>query len=114
MQRRSRDHALTLARFALIAIAMSSNRPGWSQTLPQAHLDRITPLGGQAGSKVEMVLTGRDLEEVKTLRFDHPGLTAEFIEANKFRITIAKETPAGTYEVRAVGRHGISGSRLFA
>jgi hypothetical protein len=82
--------------------------------LPQAKLDRIFPLGGAAGATVVLDIAGRDIDDVKTLSFDHPGLKAELVKQNQFRVRIAADTPAGTYEVRAVGNNGISGSRLFA
>src|SRR5437660_769777 len=82
--------------------------------LPQVRLDRIFPLGGRAGSDVSLEIAGRDLDDVKSLHFDHPGLRAEFLKPNQFRVTVAADTPPGTYEVRAVGKYGISGARLFA
>jgi hypothetical protein len=59
-------------------------------------------------------IAGKDLEDTKELRFDHPGITAEFVKENQFRVTIAEGTPVGIYEVRAVGRNGISASKLFS
>jgi hypothetical protein len=82
--------------------------------LPHARLDRIFPLGGLAGSEVVLDITGKDLDEVKALHFDHPGFKAELVKPNQFRVTIAADTPSGTYDVRAVGTYGITGSRLFA
>lgn len=85
----------------------------WGQ-LPHIRLDRVFPLGGSAGSEVLLEIAGKDLDDVKSLHFDHPGLKAEFIKPNQFRVTIAADTPIGTHEVRAVGTYGISGSRLIA
>ena len=92
--------------------------------LPLIRLDRIYPLGGKAGTTVEIEVRGKDVDEVSALHFDHPGLRAEPAGPLKmlglaygertFRVNIAPETPAGTYEVRAVGRFGISNARLFA
>jgi hypothetical protein len=82
--------------------------------LPSPRLDRIIPLGGRAGTTVLVHITGKDLDDVKTLHFDHAGLKAEAADANKFKLTIAAATPSGTYEIRAIGKYGISGSRLFA
>jgi hypothetical protein len=81
--------------------------------LPHVRLDRIFPLGGQAGSEVLLEIHGRDLDEVKTLHFDHPGLKAAFVKPNQFRLTVAADMPPGTHEVRAVGRYGISAAQLF-
>jgi len=82
--------------------------------LPLARLDRITPLGGLAKSEVTLEITGRDLEDVKTLHFDHPGFKASWLKDRQFKVAITADVPPGTYEVRAVGRFGISGARLFA
>jgi hypothetical protein len=82
--------------------------------LPHIRIDRIFPLGGSAGAQVTVEIAGRDLDEVKALRFDHPGLRAEWLKPNQFRVTIAADTPPGSYEIRAVGKYGISGALLFA
>jgi hypothetical protein len=82
--------------------------------LPQVRLDRVFPAGGAAASTVVVDITGKDLDEVKELHFDHPGFKAEWVKENQFRVTVAADTPAGTYDLRAVGKYGISGSRLFA
>jgi hypothetical protein len=99
-------------RFIIVAISLCCGGLARAE-FPQPRLDRIFPLGGEAGTQVIVDIAGRDLEEVKTLHFDHPGLTSEFVEANKFRICIAQNTPVGTHDVRAVGKWGISASRLF-
>src|SRR5262245_30653726 len=85
-----------------------------SAQLPHVRLDRTFPLGGAAGSQVTLELTGKDLDDVRTLHFDRPGFQAEPVKPNQFRVTVAADVPAGTYEVRAVGKYGISGGRLFA
>jgi hypothetical protein len=63
---------------------------------------------------VTLDLTGANLDEANSLLFDHPGLRATLVKPNQFRLDIAADVPAGTHEVRAVGKYGISGSRLFA
>ncbi len=84
--------------------------------LPSIRFDRLTPLGATAGSTLEAEIAGADIEDVRTLWFDHPGLTAEPIEGKdrRFRINVAPETPAGTYDVRLIGRWGVSNPRLFS
>src|SRR5712692_4943004 len=72
--------------------------------LPLIRLDRIFPLGGQAGSEVQLEIGGKDFEDVKALHFDHPGLKATFVKPNQFKVAIAADVPSGTYEVRAVGK----------
>jgi hypothetical protein len=83
--------------------------------LPQIRLDRVFPLGARVGEQVLLDIAGKDLQEAKSLYFDQPRyFKTELIKPNQFKITVAADTPPGTYEVRAVGKFGISGSRLLA
>jgi hypothetical protein len=97
--------------FILCALGFSCDR--CLAQLPQPHLDRVFPLGGQAGTHVLLDLTGRDLDDVKSLSSDHPGLRAEFVKPNQFRLSIATDTPPGTHDLRAIGKYGLSNARLF-
>ena len=59
-------------------------------------------------------IAGRDLDDAKSLHFDHPGLQSTWLKDRQFKVAIDADVPPGTYEVRAVGRFGISGARLFS
>ena len=97
---------------ALLLAAVSAARA----ELPSPRLDRISPIGASAGTAVEVEIQGADLEDVKTLRFDHAGFSAESVPMKErlFKVTVAADVPAGTYDVRTVGRFGVSNPRLFA
>jgi len=82
--------------------------------LPSPRLDRIAPLGTSAGSSVEIEIAGADLEEANKLVCDHPGIAASHVKDRKFKVTVAADVPSGTYDLRAVGKYGISNPRLFA
>jgi len=83
--------------------------------LPTPRFDRLQPLGGVAGATVEVEVAGADLEDAGTLVFDHPGLAAAPVEGKerRFRVTIAADTPSGTFDAWLVGRYGVSNPRLF-
>ena len=83
--------------------------------LPMPRFDRLLPLGAIAGTSVEVEVAGADLEDAKTLVFDHEGLSATPVEGKdrRFQVAIAPETPAGTYDAWLVGRYGVSSPRLF-
>src|SRR5580704_8596432 len=98
-----------LSIFVLLFFATIANAE-----LPSPRLDRITPLGGAAGSSVEVEIAGADLEEANTMLFDHPGIKAEHVKDRKFKVSIAADVPAGTYDARVVGKYGVSSPRLFA
>ena len=84
--------------------------------LPSIRFDQLLPLGGAAGSSVQLEIKGGDMEGVDRLLFDHPGLTALPVpeKANHFELKIAPDVPTGTYDVYLVGRFGVSNPRLFA
>ena len=90
--------------------------PVASGELPSIRFDQIAPLGATAGTTVEVEIAGADIEEVRELWFDHPGLTVIPVSDKErfFSLTIAADVPQGTYDVRLVGRWGISNPRLFA
>lgn len=81
--------------------------------LPAPRMDRIALLGAAAGASVEVQFAGADDEDAVRLWFDHPGIAAEHVEGRKFKVTVAADVPAGTYDVRFVGRYGASSPRLF-
>jgi hypothetical protein len=82
--------------------------------LPTARLDGVFPAGVRAGTEVEVVLTGVDLDEADRLMFSDGGLSAVRVEGMKFKVTASAGMAPGLYEVRAAGKYGISASRLFA
>ncbi|CAN5774860.1 PPC domain-containing protein [soil metagenome] len=81
--------------------------------LPQHRLQGVFPPGGQAGSAIEIELTGADLEFVDQLWFDHPGIVAEHVEGAKFWVAIPPKTPIGHHDLRVVGPLGVSNPRTF-
>ena len=57
---------------------------------------------------------GGDTDGVTEMIFDHPGIKSEHVKDNRvFKLTIAGDVPAGTYDCRLVGRFGVSNPRLF-
>jgi len=89
----------------------------WATTaraeLPSIRFDRLAPLGGGAGSAVEVEISGAEIDDVKALLFDHPGLKADHLKERKFKVTVAPNVPAGTYDMRLIGKYGVSNPRLF-
>ncbi|MGH7138139.1 MAG: PPC domain-containing protein, partial [Pirellulales bacterium] len=100
---------LCIAHLAIVILAAYARAD-----LPTTRLDRIVPLGGAAASSLDVQVSAADADEAKQLVFDHPGLTAEWHEKGKFKITIAADVPEGTYDMRLLGPYGLSNPRLFA
>lgn len=108
--------------FALAILAASSVA---TAQIPNAQLQTIFPPGGEAGSEIEVEIKGDHLDETDRLVFSHDGIQAkqlvlpadrffpERTAKNRFRVTIAGNVASGEYEVRSVGRFGMSNPRVF-
>ncbi len=93
----------------LVLVALSAA----GAELPSARLLSVFPPGAKQGSSVEVTITGQDLEDVSALHFSDARITAKAGAANKFNVTVAADAPAGIYDVRAIGRYGVSNPRSF-
>lgn len=96
-----------------------------SAQLPQTRVFSVFPPGVTAGEIADLQInTGADLDEVERLVFDHPGVFATRkyqpdgaggfkAVPNTFRVAVEEDVPVGRYELRAVGRFGISNPRTL-
>ncbi len=80
---------------------------------PVPVLNHIYPAGGQAGSRFEVEVAGSGLDGLTTLQCSHPGLTFKQIDQQRFAVEIPEDVPPGQYDLRTVGKHGISSARTF-
>lgn len=95
--------------------------PIWAQ-LPQPRLYTVFPAGCQRGVPTDVTLAnGVDLDETTALHFSHPGLKAvpkvNMADGkpipNVFTVTADAAVPPGIYDVRSIGKYGISNPRSF-
>ncbi len=110
---------LVASFFAAVLLMISAVR-AQSVCLPAPRLLTTMPMGGQAGTKVEVTITGDNIEDTEALRFSHAGITATpaldkkgLPLPNRFVISIADNCPKGIHEARVMTRLGISSSRIF-
>ena len=87
----------------------------WAQ-LPLAKLNTVFPLGGAAGSSVEVTVSGSDLDAAEGLMFSDPRVTATLVpgSADRFRVHLPAELPEDPIDLRVRGRYGVSNPRAFA
>lgn len=95
--------------------------------MPNPDLLSISPAVAKAGTTVEINCRGTDLDELRDLRFNHPGIKVEPVMRpadefhpepqpveGRFNVTIAADVEPGIYEVRSLGYFGLSTARPFA
>ena len=108
---------------SLAVLSLRLTAPGIAQQvcLPSPRLLTMMPMGGQAGTNVEVTISGEYLEDVSELSFSSPKITAKPVLGpdgkmveNKFLITIAPDAPIGVHDARVMSRMGISSARVFS
>lgn len=118
--------SVLLSLCALLLVSFSAHAE-----LAPPRLFSVYPAGASAGSEVSVEVTGQITEEPSTLVFSHPGISATFVpyeppkdlpkdkkppdppKYHSFKIKVAKDVPPGDYDVRFVGKFGISNPRMF-
>lgn len=89
-----------------------------AQEIPVPELKSVSPCGAKQGTTVEVTVIGNRLEETEKLYFSNPGITAELIsnkptEPARFKVTVAPNVPVGVYDIRTIGKKGVSNPRAF-
>lgn len=114
---RLRQLCLALLLVAALPVALHAQ----SVCLPAPRLLTTMPMGGQAGTEVEVTISGEYLEETDVLVFSDPRLSAQRKldangqpEPNKYIVTIAADCPLGIHEARVMTQLGLSSARGFS
>ena len=107
--------------FVLAVICLTTDLDAQSVCLPAPRLLTTMPMGGMAGTQVEVTISGENLEDADELLFSNSGITATRKlnaegkpEPNKYIVNIPESCPVGLYESRMMTRLGISSSRVFS
>ncbi|REK24117.1 MAG: serine protease [Planctomycetota bacterium] len=110
----------TATAWTAAVLLFSTAANAQSVCLPAPRLLTTTPMGGQAGTTVEVTIAGDHIEDAEELRFSHPGITAAYKlddkglpVPNTYVVTIAADCPVGVHEARVMTRLGVSSSRAF-
>ncbi|MBL4883418.1 MAG: serine protease [Planctomycetaceae bacterium] len=92
-----------------------------SVILPAPRLLTMFPMGVQSGKTVEVKISGDYLEDIESLNFSSPKITATPVvdsQGNvvdkKFTVTIAAGCSPGVYEAWVMTRLGVSSCRVFS
>ena len=107
----------------IMVVVLLAATPAFAQSvgLPAPRLLTTMPMGGKAGTQVEVTIGGESLDNADELVFSDTRITAApkldaagKPEANKYVVSIAADCPAGLYEARMMTRLGFSSSRAFS
>jgi hypothetical protein len=112
----ARHHRRRAAAACVFLLASATPALAQSVGLPTPRLLTTMPMGGKAGTTVEVVVTGEHLDDAGELIFSDPRITAKRKPdaGDRYTVTIAPDCPVGLYEARVTTRLGVSSARVFA
>ena len=128
--------ALTRGTSLLILLSLTftyAQQPG--PPLPVPRINSVFPMGGKAGTTLEVTVQGTDIDDPTGLIFSHPDIRSEVVSAPepavdpktkmkakqktgpvtsaKFKVTIPANVPLGSHDVHIASRFGLSNPRAF-
>jgi hypothetical protein len=117
-----RKHLDKTFRAAMLGLfVLASSAFGQSVGLPAPRLLTTMPMGGKAGTTLDVTISGEHLEDIGDLSFSDSRIVAKPKTgadgkpvANAYVVTIAPDCPEGVYEARVMTRLGISSTRVFS
>jgi len=88
-----------------------------SAQLPYHRLDRATPNSAQTAATNQTVtikISGAELDLAERLDTDIPGATTTKVDDSTYKLVLPPNAKTGLYDLRLVGRYGLSAPRRFA
>lgn len=119
----------------ILLISDAVGQPPAGPAVAMPRLLYVSPNGAKAGTTVDMIVTGSDIEEPQGLYFSFPGFKAEVdntepppdpkqpakkkgqpagpVLSTKFKVTVPADAPPGLHDVRLMNAWGVSNPRVF-
>ncbi|OYW30290.1 MAG: hypothetical protein B7Z47_03740, partial [Chthoniobacter sp. 12-60-6] len=105
-------------RFAVFssqcAMLVAFVAPAFSQaTFPSPTLTSISPLGAKPGETIELTLRGPDHDGPQSVLLNERAIPIKSLKPNLFSIALPADLKPASYDLRFVGRYGVSNPRVF-
>ncbi len=82
-------------------------------TLPSPSLTSISPLGAKPGAVVDLALRGADLDAPVAVLLNERSIAVSSSKANVVSLALPADLKPALYDLRFVGRYGVSNPRVF-
>ncbi len=104
-----------MKRFAILASCIVPAISSWAGS---PSVTQVLPAAAQRGTEAEILFTGANLGDARTLLFDQPGIECVSVSEAapgkfKAKLKVAPDARIGEYVFRAVTASGIGDTRLF-
>lgn len=101
-------HSFQFAMFLAFAASAFSQA-----TFPSPVLTSISPLGAKSGTTLELTLRGSDLDGPQSVLLNERVIPIKNLKPNLFSIALPADLKPALYDLRFVGRYGVSNPRVF-
>lgn len=82
-------------------------------TLPSPSLISISPLGAKQGAVVDLALRGADLDAPVAVLLNERSIAVSSSKANVVSLALPADLKPALYDLRFIGRYGVSNPRVF-
>jgi hypothetical protein len=99
--------------FAFWAVLAFATAAFSQATFPTPTLTSLTPLGAQASTQIELTLRGTDLDAPIAILLNERSIPVKSPQPNVLSLALPTDLKLGLYDLRFVGRYGVSNPRAF-
>ena len=97
-----------------LSVLLAFSTPAFSQaTFPSPVLTSISPLGAKPGTTLELTLRGTDLDGPEAILLGDRSIPVKSSKPNVFSLALPADIKPALYDLRFVGRYGVSNPRVF-
>ena len=100
--------------FTSLALALAGTSSPAGAEVPTPVLNTVFPPGGQVGTTVSVTLEGLALDDLTGVRFAQSRIGCRKAGEKRLELTIPSDIAPGIYDIRAIGKYGMSGPRAFS
>lgn len=103
-------------RVIAVLVAVGIARQGSDCVLansPAPVLANLFPAGAATGTTMRVAIEGTALDDWHTVYVSDPRVVGRRLDAKTAELTIPADLPLGVYDVRLVGKYGVTGPRAF-
>ncbi|MFZ4594203.1 MAG: hypothetical protein ACOYOF_08100, partial [Verrucomicrobiaceae bacterium] len=100
-------------QFAFLGVMAVATAAFSQATFPTPTLTSLTPLGAKASTHIELTLRGADLDAPIAILLNERAIPVKSAQPNIVSLALPADLKPGLYDLRFVGRYGVSNPRAF-
>ena len=99
--------------FAFLVVMALATAAFSQATFPTPTLTSLTPLGSKSNTQIELTLRGADLDAPIAILLNERSIPVKSAQPNILSLALPADLKPGLYDLRFIGRYGVSNPRAF-